>query len=195
MLLQRNFFKLAIWLNSEIICNSDVGQWCCEEHYIDVIMTTMASQITSFTVVYSTVYSDADQRKHQSSASLAFVWGIHRDRWIPRTKDQLRGKMFPFDDVIIMTSALVTAILQKSLPVDDEINLNRHSHRLNFTLWLNWCQLCRHLRRRRLSTRQIIMTTLVFQCNSSNFRIRWCRARTCKTGIVIGRFWRQQSTI
>ena len=41
-------------------------------HYIDVIMTTMASQITSFTVVYSTVYSDADQRKHQSSASLAF---------------------------------------------------------------------------------------------------------------------------
>ena len=44
-------------------------------HYIDVIMTTMASQITSLAVVYSTVYSDADQRKHQSSASLAFVWG------------------------------------------------------------------------------------------------------------------------
>ena len=63
-------------------------------HYIDVIMTTMASQVTSLTVVYSTVYSDADQRKHQSSASLAFVWGIHRDRWIPRTKGQLRGKCF-----------------------------------------------------------------------------------------------------
>ena len=63
-------------------------------HYIDVIMTTMASQITSITVVYSTVYSDADQRKHQSSASLAFVWGIHRDRWIPRTNGQLRGKCF-----------------------------------------------------------------------------------------------------
>ena len=57
-------------------------------------MTTMASQITSITVVYSTVYSDADQRKHQSSASLAFVWGIHRDRWISRTKGQLRGKCF-----------------------------------------------------------------------------------------------------
>ena len=40
------------------------------------------------------VYSDADQRKHQSSASPAFVWGIHRDRWIPRTKGQLRGKCF-----------------------------------------------------------------------------------------------------
>ena len=64
------------------------------EHYTDVIMTTMASQITSLTVVYSTVHSDADQRKHQSSASLAFVWGIHRDRWIPDTKGQLRGKCF-----------------------------------------------------------------------------------------------------
>ena len=38
----------------------------------------LASQITSLTIVYSTVYSDADQRKHQSSASLAFVRGIHR---------------------------------------------------------------------------------------------------------------------
>ena len=57
-------------------------------------MTAMASQITSLTVVYSTVYSDAGQRKHQSSVSLAFVWGIHRDRWIPRTKGQLRGKCF-----------------------------------------------------------------------------------------------------
>ena len=63
-------------------------------HYNDVIMTTMASQITSLIVIYSTVYSDADHRKHQSSASLAFVWGIHRDRGIPRTRGQLRGKCF-----------------------------------------------------------------------------------------------------
>ena len=63
-------------------------------HYDDVTTTAMASQITSLMIVYSTVYSGAYQRKHQSSASLAFVWGIHRDRWIPRTKDQLRGKCF-----------------------------------------------------------------------------------------------------
>ena len=63
-------------------------------HYIDVIMTTIASQITSLTVVYLTVYSDADKRKHQSFASLPFVRGIHRDRWIPRTKGQLCGKCF-----------------------------------------------------------------------------------------------------
>ena len=41
-------------------------------------MGAIASQITSLTIVYSTVYSDADQRKHRSSASLAFVRGIHR---------------------------------------------------------------------------------------------------------------------
>ena len=52
----------------------------CSEtpHYTDVIMGAIASQITSLTIVYSTVYSDADQRKHQSSTSLAFVRGIHR---------------------------------------------------------------------------------------------------------------------
>ena len=76
------------------------GRYCINKvtwglsHYIDVIMTTIACQITSLTVVYSIIYSDADQRKHQSSASLAFVWGSHRDRWIPRAKGQLRGKCF-----------------------------------------------------------------------------------------------------
>ena len=38
-------------------------------------MTMMASQITSLTIVYSTVYSGAGQSKHQSSASLAFYVG------------------------------------------------------------------------------------------------------------------------
>ena len=40
----------------------------------------MASQITSLTIVYSTIYSGADQGKHQSFASLAFVWGIHQSQ-------------------------------------------------------------------------------------------------------------------
>ena len=59
-------------------------------------MGAMASRITSLTIVYSSVYSGADQRKHQSSASLAFVRGIHRS---PVTR-----KMFPFDDVIMNVS-------------------------------------------------------------------------------------------
>ena len=58
------------------------------DHCSDVIMGAIASQITSPTTVYPIVYSDADQGKHQSSASLAFVRRIHRDRWIPRTNGQ-----------------------------------------------------------------------------------------------------------
>ena len=64
-------------------------------------MGTMASQITSLTIVYSAVYSGADQRKHQSFASLAFVRGIH---WGPVNsphKWPVTRKMFPFDDVIM----------------------------------------------------------------------------------------------
>ena len=70
--------------------------------YNDVIMGAMASQITSLTTVYSTVYSGADQRKHQSSVSLAFVWGIHR--WPVKSPHKLSvtRKRFTFDDVIIL---------------------------------------------------------------------------------------------
>ena len=51
---------------------------CSLHHYSDIIMGAMASQITSLTIVYSTVYLGAGQRKHKSSASLALVRGIHR---------------------------------------------------------------------------------------------------------------------
>ena len=63
--------------------------------------------------VYATVYSDADQRKHQSSASLAFVWGIHRSnsphKWL------VTRKMFPFDDVIMGGTGTWMADSQKEL--------------------------------------------------------------------------------
>ena len=64
-------------------------------------MGAMASQITSLTIVYSTVYSGADQKKLQSSASLAFVWGIHRRPVNSPHKWPVTRKMFPFDDVIM----------------------------------------------------------------------------------------------
>ena len=68
-------------------------------HYNDVIMGSIASHITSLTIVYSAVYSGADQRKHQSSASLAFVWGIHRGPVNSPHKRPVIRKMFPFDNV------------------------------------------------------------------------------------------------
>ena len=64
-------------------------------------MGAMASQISSLTIVYWTVYSGADQRKHQSSASLAFVRWIHRWPVNSPHKEPVTRKMFPFDDVVM----------------------------------------------------------------------------------------------
>ena len=75
------------------------GIYCI--HYDDVIMSAMASQITSLTIVYSSVYPGADQRKHQSPASLAFVQGIHRWPVNSSHKWPVTRKMFPFDYVIM----------------------------------------------------------------------------------------------
>ena len=70
-------------------------------HYNDVIMSALASQITSLTIVYSTVYSHTDQRKHQSSASLAFGWGIHRGPVNSPHQWPVTRKSIPFDDAIM----------------------------------------------------------------------------------------------
>ena len=64
-------------------------------------MGAIASQITSLTIVYSTFYSGADERKHESSASLAFVRGIHRGPVNSPHKWPVTREMFPFDDVIM----------------------------------------------------------------------------------------------
>ena len=66
-------------------------------------MDAIASRITSLTVDYSTVYSDADQRKHQSSVSLAFVRGIHRWPVDSPHKWPVTRKMFLFYDVIMVS--------------------------------------------------------------------------------------------
>ena len=63
-------------------------------HFSDVIMSEMASQITGISNVCSIVCSGVDQRKHQNSASLAFVMGIHRYLCLPFTKGEWRGKYF-----------------------------------------------------------------------------------------------------
>ena len=90
-----------------IICFIDkpttVDNYICiawsSHHYNDVIISMMASQITSLMIVYSIVSSGVDQRKHQSSASLAFVWAIHQGPVNSQHKWPVMRKMFPFDDV------------------------------------------------------------------------------------------------
>ena len=72
-----------------------------QSHYKDVIMGAIASQITSLTIVYPIVHSDAHQRKHQSSASLVFVLRIHRGPVNSPHKWPVTRKMFAFDDVIV----------------------------------------------------------------------------------------------
>ena len=74
-------------------------------HYSDAIMGTMASQITGISIACSTVGSEADQRKHQSSASLAFVRGIHQ--WLMNSphKGPVTGKC-----VHLMTSSYAAVI-------------------------------------------------------------------------------------
>ena len=76
-------------------------------HYNDVIMVAMASQTTSLTIVYWTVYSGADQIKHQSSVSLAFVRWIHRGPVNSPHKWPVTQQMFPFDDVIMKSLKLI----------------------------------------------------------------------------------------
>ena len=101
---------VAILSRPQCVNGNDIlrllAAWCVYIHYCDVIMTTMASQITSLTIVYSTVYPGADERKHQSSASLVFVRGIHRWPVNSPHKGPVTRKMFPFDDVIMLKNSL-----------------------------------------------------------------------------------------
>ena len=102
----------GMWMNPSTVPSTVVIKWwkmtkatrssrAIRSHYCDVIMGEIASQITSLTIVYSTVYSDADQKNHQSSASLAFERGIHRGPVNSPHRWPVTRKMFPFDDVIM----------------------------------------------------------------------------------------------
>ena len=94
--------KWQLWSNRRMTLSGqrDTAHWsqCLQlAHCDDVIMSTITSQITSPTVVYSTVYSDADQRKHQSSRHWPLCGPVNSPHKGPVTRE-----MFPFDDVIIL---------------------------------------------------------------------------------------------
>ena len=106
-------------------------------HYNDVTMSKIASQITSLTIVYSTVYSGPDQTKHQSSASLAFVRGIHRGPVNSPHKWPVTRKMFPFDDVIMWG-------MNKMVAVSLTTFSNAFPCKIYLEFWLQ-CQRCTFL--------------------------------------------------
>ena len=84
--------------------NTDTGSVSDRDsvsHYSDVIMGAMASQITSLTIVYSTVYSDADQRNIKAPRHWPLCGEIHRGPVNSPHKWPVTRKMFPFDDVIM----------------------------------------------------------------------------------------------
>ena len=92
-------------------CNTHTGGYATGKylwpHYSDVVMNTRASQITGTSIVSPAICSGADQRNHQSSASLAFVRVIHRPLSGSPHQGPVTRKIFPFDDVI-MNSSLLT---------------------------------------------------------------------------------------
>ena len=92
-------------------------------------MGTIAFQITSLAIVFSTVYLNTDQRKHQSSASLAFVWGIHRGPVNSPHKWPVTRKMFPFDDVIMnWTSNNLSPFDSKIACLCQSVEINNSKH-------------------------------------------------------------------
>ena len=128
----RTVFKWYIHLTKITICL----------HYNDVIMGAMASQITRLTIVYSTLYSGADQRKHQGSASLAFVRGIHRWPVNSPHKWPVMRKMSPFDDVIIICYICRCELNLGVDPADITLGLRLRLHQAlcskPFKLWVGW---------------------------------------------------------
>ena len=104
-------------------------------------MRATASQISSLTIVYSTVHSGADQRKRQRSASLAFVWGIHRSPVNSPHKRPVTRKMFPFGDVRIISrsklrrnadsTTMITAELRSHFKLMKDVYSSWASYRLS----------------------------------------------------------------
>ena len=95
-------------------------------------MSAMASQITSLTIVYSTVYSSADQRKHQSSALLAFVRGIHRWPVNSPHKWPVTRKTFPIDDVIMQPLQIPGLLRNSNIGYLSETSLKLKSWEISF---------------------------------------------------------------
>ena len=115
------------------------------DHYSDLIMSMMASQIIDVSTVCSAVCSDADQRKYQSSYLLTVVRGIH---WRPVDsphKGPSTRKMFPFDDVSLQMHICFTQhqwVLSKKILLWKKYIIQYHSIRCFNEVW---CRTIQHM--------------------------------------------------
>ena len=125
------FSHLWKWNYDKIQMGAELGHGY-HDHYNGVIMSAMTSQITSLTIVYSTIYSGADQRKHQSSTPLAFVRGIHRWPVNSPHKGPVTRRIFPFDDVIM--------IMRPRLPADTVLSTDYNFWRVFKVPWVKILQ-------------------------------------------------------
>ena len=108
---RREFLRSAsIFFQETLKQHSRHDTQCFWMHYNDVIMSAMASQIIGILIVYSTVCSGADKRKHPSSASPAFVGGINRWPVNSPHKGPVTRKVFPCDDVIMHCVIMATKL-------------------------------------------------------------------------------------
>ena len=96
-----NLMSITPWVGLFDVHVSFRPKFHCWFHYGNVIMGAIASQITSLTIVYATVYPGSDQRKIKAPRHWPFVWGIHRGPVNSPHKWPVTRKMFPFDDVIM----------------------------------------------------------------------------------------------
>ena len=101
LMLILHFQKFGHGMHFVVVCFRPVLSISFRVHYSDVIMGMVTFQITSLMIVYSTIYLGADQRKHQSSTSLAFARGIHRWPVNSPHKWPVTRRIFPFYDVIM----------------------------------------------------------------------------------------------
>ena len=133
-----NFNKICSQVQYRIGLGNGLVPEVRQSHYNDIILGAMASQITSIKIAYSTVYSGADQRKHQSSASLAFVRGIHRSLLNSPHKGPVTRKIFPFDDVIIITWTNDGPVYRH---IHASCSPSEQRRRLTYSIWLYFAEI------------------------------------------------------
>ena len=154
------------------------AMWCirwtclCQTHYSDIIISMMACQVTSF----STVCTGADERKHQNSASLAFVRGIHQWLLDSPYKGPVTWKMFPFDDVVVVFLVVLMLRLEyyeKSLAttISAQVFIRQQANCQQSWYWkcVKWTGLC-------LQCGQLLITLAISELGmteNTNIWFKW----------------------